>query len=59
MELITLENSAIYIPSIMLRDFTEDFLDGIKVSEIEKRNNIKINIIQDCYSAKELVQLVK
>jgi len=43
----------------MLRDFTEDFLDGITVSELEKRNNIKINIIKDCYSAKELVKLVK
>jgi len=59
LKLITLENSEIYIPSIMLRDFTEDFLDGIKVSEIEKRNNIKLNVIKDCYSAKELVQLVQ
>lgn len=54
-----LENSEIFIPSVMLRDFTEDFLDGITVSELEKRNNIKINIIKDCYSAKELVKLVK
>ncbi len=52
-------DSEIYIPSIMLRDFTEDFLDGVKVSDIEKRNNIKINIIKDCYCAKELVELVK
>ena len=56
---ITLENSEIYIPSIMLRDFTEDFLDGFTVSELERRNNIKINIIKDCYSAKEMVELVK
>ena len=53
------KDSEIYIPSIMLRDFTEDFLDGIKVSEIEQRNNIKINIIKDCYCAKELVDLAK
>ena len=53
------KNSEIYIPSIMLRDFTEDFLDGIKVSDIEQRKKVKINIIKDCYSAKELVNLAK
>ena len=53
------KNSEVFIPSVMLRDFTEDFLDGITVSEIEKRNNIKISTIKDCYSAKELVDLAK
>ena len=32
----------------MLRDFTEDFLDGMTVSEIEKRNNVEIGIIKNC-----------
>ncbi len=53
------KDSDIYIPSVMLRDFTEDFLDGIKVSEIEQRNNVRISTIKDCYSAKELVELAK
>ncbi|MCQ2958153.1 MAG: DUF512 domain-containing protein [Candidatus Gastranaerophilales bacterium] len=53
-----LKTSEIYIPSIMLRDYTEDFLDGITVSEIEQRNNIKINIIKDCYSTKEFEDMV-
>lgn len=53
------KNSQIMIPSIMLRDFTEEFLDGIKLCEIEQRNNIKIGIIKDCYCAKELVNLVR
>ena len=59
LKLRKLKNSDIYIPSIMLRDYTEDFLDGITVSELERRNNIKINIIHDCYSAKELAKLAQ
>jgi len=54
-----LQNSEIYIPSVMLRDYTEDFLDGITVSDLEKRNSIKINVFKNCYSAKELADLVK
>lgn len=53
------KDSIVVIPSIMLREFTEDFLDGMKLSEIEKRNNIKICVIKNCYSAKELVELAK
>ena len=53
------KNSQIMIPNIMLRDFTEEFLDGIKLCEIEQRNNIKIGIIKDCYCAKELVNLAR
>ncbi len=53
------KDSIVVIPSIMLREFTEDFLDGMKLSEIEKRNNIKICVIKNCYSAQELVELAK
>lgn len=52
-------DAEVYIPSVMLRDFTEDFLDGMTVKEIEQITGVKINIIKDCYSAKDLIKLLK
>ena len=52
-------DAEVYIPSVMLRDFTEDFLDGMTVKEIEQITGVQINIIKDCYSAKDLIKLLK
>ena len=48
----------IFLPSVMLRQFSNEFLDGIKVKDIEKKFNIKIHILQNYYSFEELVSFI-
>ena len=47
------------IPSIMLRPYSEDFLDGITLTEVQKELNCKIYVIKDIYSTKEFVEIIK
>lgn len=47
------------IPSIMLRPYSEDFLDGVTLSEVQKELDCKINVIKDIYSTKEFVEIIK
>ncbi|MEW5820875.1 MAG: DUF512 domain-containing protein [Cyanobacteriota bacterium] len=49
----------LFIPSIMLRKFSDEFIDGIKLSDIENKFNIKINIIKNPYSFEELIEFIK
>lgn len=44
------------IPSVMLKQSTDAFLDGKTVSEIAAALNLRFEIVQDPYSARELVQ---
>lgn len=46
------------LPSIMLRPFTNDFLDNTTISDVENALGCKVKIVQDIYSTKELFQLV-
>ena len=48
----------VIIPSIVLRPYTTEFLDGLTVEDVEKKLNIKIHIIKDVYSTKELLDLI-
>lgn len=47
------------IPAIMLRPFSEDFLDGVTVFDIEKALGCKVFVVRDIYSVKEIVDLLK
>ena len=47
------------IPSIMLRPFSEDFLDGITIFDVENKLNCKVQVIKDIYSVKEIFDLLK
>lgn len=49
----------VIIPSVVLRPYTNEFLDGLTVSDIEKELNIKIHVQQDIYSTKEIINLIK
>lgn len=46
------------LPSIMLRPFTNDFLDNITISDVENALGCKVKVVQDIYSTKELFQFV-
>lgn len=46
------------IPSIMLRPFTEDFLDNVTVSQVQEELGCRVHVIKDIYSTIEIVNLV-
>lgn len=43
------------IPAVMLKPFTQKFLDELSVQDVEKALNCKIIIINNCYSTKEII----
>ena len=47
----------IIIPSVMLRQYTKDFLDNITVEQAEKKLDAKIFVINDFYSTKEIIEI--
>lgn len=47
----------IIIPSVMLRAYSNDFLDNVTVKEAEKKLKAKIFVINDFYSAAEIVKI--
>ena len=49
----------VIIPSIMLKPYSQDFLDNITVKEVEKETGCKILTIKDIYSAKEIIDIIK
>ena len=44
--------------SVMLRPFTEDFLDGKTLDYVKKQTGLDFLVIKDCYSTKEIVNFV-
>ena len=46
------------IPSIMLRPYTTDFLDGLTVKDVEKATGSKLFVIKDIYSTKEFLKII-
>ena len=48
----------VIIPSVMIRPYTNEFLDGLTVEDIEKELNVKLHITKDIYSVKELFELL-
>ena len=48
----------VIIPSIVLRPYTTEFLDGLTVKDAEKALGIKLHITKDIYSTKELFELL-
>lgn len=47
------------IPSIMLRPYVKDFLDGITVSEVEVALGCKLLVIENIYSVKEIIDHIR
>lgn len=48
----------VIIPSVMLRPFTQDFLDGKTLDYVKEKTGLEFYVIQDCYSTKEIVNFV-
>ncbi|MEI8377636.1 MAG: DUF512 domain-containing protein [bacterium] len=48
----------IIIPSVMLKDQSDMFLDNMTIGDLEARLDVKIFVIKDCYCVDELIDLV-
>lgn len=48
----------VIIPSVMLRPFSQDFLDGKTLDYVKKKTKLNFFVIQDCYSTKEIVDFI-
>lgn len=48
----------VIIPSVMLRPFTQDFLDGKTLEYVKKETNLDFFVIKDCYSTKEIIDFI-
>ena len=48
----------VVIPSVMLRPFTQDFLDGKTLDYVKSKTGLDFLVIKDCYSTKEIVNFV-
>lgn len=47
------------IPSVMLKEGSDEFLDGIRVSDIEKKfPKVRFFIINDCYKFREILTII-
>lgn len=48
----------VIIPSVMLRPFTHDFLDGKTLNFVKEKTGLDFHIINNCYSTKEIIDFV-
>lgn len=48
----------IIIPSVMLKDQSDMFLDNMTISDLESKLDVKFFVIKDCYCVDELIDLV-
>lgn len=48
----------VIIPSVMLRPFTQDFLDGKTLQYVKEKTKLDFFIINDCYSTKEIIDFI-
>ncbi|HSA07078.1 MAG TPA: DUF512 domain-containing protein [Candidatus Gastranaerophilales bacterium] len=46
------------IPSVMLRKYTDKFLDNVSLAEIEEKLGVNITVIENYYGMKELIDLI-
>mgnify|MGYP001805812214 CR=1 FL=1 len=48
----------VIIPSVMLRPFTQDFLDGKTLDYVKEKTGLDFFVIENCYSTKEIVDFI-
>ena len=54
-----LDTDLVIIPSVMLRPYSEDFLDGKTLDYVKKSTNKEFFIVKDIYSMGEIVEHLK
>jgi putative radical SAM enzyme (TIGR03279 family) len=51
-------NPIVLLPSVILKPFSEDFLDGKNLDYVKEKTGLDFLIIKNCYSTKEIVDFV-
>ncbi len=51
-------SQVVIIPSVMLRKYTQDFLDGKTLDYVKQKTGLNFLVISDSYSTKEIVDFV-
>lgn len=51
-------HSTVIIPSVMLRPFTQDFLDGKTLDYVKEKTKAEFFVVQNCYSTREIIDFV-
>lgn len=51
-------STIVIIPSVMLRPFTQDFLDGKNLDYVKEKTGLDFLVIEDYYSTKEIVEFI-
>lgn len=52
------ETDIVIIPAIMLRTFTQDFLDGKTLDYVKEKTGLKFYVVKNNYSTKEIVDFI-
>lgn len=52
-------NLTVIIPSVMIRPFTQDFLDGNTLDYVKEKTGLDFFVIKNCYSTEEIVDFIK
>lgn len=53
-----IEADLVIIPSVMLRPYSEDFLDGKTLSYVKKETGKEFFVVKDIYSMKEIIEYI-
>ena len=48
----------VIIPSVMLRPFTQNFLDGKTLDYVKNKTGLEFFVINDYYSTKEIIDFI-
>lgn len=54
-----LDTDLVIIPSVMLRPYSEDFLDGKTLSYVKEKTKKEFFVVKDIYSMKEVVEMLR
>lgn len=54
-----LDSDIVVIPSVMLRPYSEDFLDGKTLSYVKEQTNKEFLVVKDIYSMKETIEYLE
>ena len=54
-----LDTDIVVIPSVMLRPYSEDFLDGKTLSYVKEQTGKEFFVVKDIYSMKEVVEYLE
>ena len=52
------ELANLVIPSVMLKKYTNKFLDDLTIKDIQEKLGVNIKIIENCYSNEELIDFI-